>query len=132
MVPPPVADFFIMGTHYILGLDIGTAWVKAAVLERRGGRVLLRRVFKESSAGIRKGAVSDLSEAVPVVARVLDEARKVSKAAVKSVYVNIGTPQIKVHSSRGIVAVSHSDNEIYQDDIDRVMKASQAVNMSPN
>ena len=34
--------------------------------------------------------------------------------------------------SRGIVAVSRADAEIYQDDIDRAVRASQAVNLPQN
>lgn len=121
-----------MSSHSILGLDIGTSSVKAALVEREGRRITLRRTFKEVSAGLRKGAVCDLSEAVPAVSRILEDVRKISKSATKNVYVNIGTPQVKIQSSKGIVAVSRVDNEIYQDDIDRVVKASQAVGLAPN
>lgn len=121
-----------MGSHFVVGLDIGTSSVKAVVLERQGKKIAVRHVIKESSSGLRKGAVYDLSESVPIVAKVLDEVRHISKPAAKNLYVNIGTPQAKVHNSRGIVAVSRVDNEIYQDDIERVVKASQAVNLAPN
>ncbi|MEK7608075.1 MAG: cell division protein FtsA [Patescibacteria group bacterium] len=121
-----------MGSHFVVGLDIGTSSVKAVVLERRKSNVIVRHTVKESSSGLRKGTVYDLSESVPVVAKVIDEIKKISKAATKNLYVNIGTSQVKVHNSRGIVAVSRVDNEIYQDDIDRVVKASQAVNLAPN
>jgi cell division protein FtsA len=47
-------------------------------------------------------------------------------------YVNVGTPQIHTQHSKGIVAVSRADSEIYQDDIDRAVKASQAINLAPN
>jgi cell division protein FtsA len=119
-------------SHFIVGLDVGTYSIKACLVERQGDRVVLHRTFKEQSLGIRKGAISDLSEAVPAVSRIFDEIRKISKGAVKNVYVNIGTPQVKVQASKGIVAVSRVDNEIYQDDIERVVKASQAVNLGPN
>jgi cell division protein FtsA len=121
-----------MGSNFIVGLDIGTSSVKAALAEKQGNRIILHRTFKESSAGLRKGAVSDLGEAVPAVSRIFEEIRKISKSALKNVYVNIGTPQVKIQASKGIVAVSRVDNEIYQDDIDRVVKASQAVQLAPN
>lgn len=121
-----------MSSHFILGLDIGTSSIKACLVERNQGRVVFSKVFKERSAGLRKGTVSDLGEAVPAVSRVFEELKKVSRSAIRNVYVNVGTPQVKVQSSKGIVAVSRVDNEIYQDDIDRVTKASQAVSLSPN
>ncbi len=121
-----------MRSEYIIGLDIGTSGIKVAIAENRNGRPELKAVFKEPSAGLRKGAIHDLAEASPSVARALVHVRKISKQALKTIYVNIGTPQIKSQNSRGIVAVSRADSEIYQDDIDRAVKASQAINVAPN
>lgn len=121
-----------MASRFVLGLDIGTSSLKAAVVERGSRGIVLRELFKEPSTGVRKGTIHDLSEIVPVVARVLERVREIAKPAIKNVYVNIGTPHVKAQHSRGIVAVSRMDSEIYQDDIDRVIKASQAVNLAPN
>lgn len=121
-----------MTSRYIVGLDIGTATIKAAVAENQGGRPILRAVLKEPSAGIRKGAVIDVAEASAAIGRALHGVKKVAKPAVKSIYLNIGTTQAKAQQSHGIVAVSRADSEIYQDDIDRVIKASQAVTVVPN
>lgn len=121
-----------MSSNFITGLDIGTSNVKVAVAENKNGRPILRSVFKRPSSGLRKGAIVDISETAAVVRGALDEVRKISKQAVKNIYVNVGTTHVKVHNSKGIVAVSRADNEIYQDDIDRVIKASQAVNNSQN
>ncbi len=121
-----------LGTQYIVGLDIGTAEVKVAVAENRNGRPALIAVFKEPAAGLRKGAIVDLAETSAAVARALAEVKKVAKSGLRKIYVNIGTHQAKAQVSRGIVAVSRADNEIYQDDIERVVKASQAVSLVPN
>jgi cell division protein FtsA len=121
-----------MTPRFILGLDIGTSSTKMCLVERTQGRVAFCRVVKERSAGLRKGIVSDLGEAVPAVSRIFEDLKKISRAAIRNVYVNVGTPQVKVQISKGIVAVSRVDNEIYQDDIERVVKASQAVSLSPN
>src|SRR3989344_4099378 len=121
-----------MASDFIVGLDIGTSAIKVAVAENRGGQPVIRTVFKESSAGFRKGAVSDLAEASSGVARTLHEIKKISKSAAKNIYLNIGTTHVNVQYSRGIVAVSRADSEIYRDDIDRAVKASQAVTIAPN
>ncbi len=117
----------------LTGLDIGTASVRAVVVENKGGRPVLRGAFREVSAGVKKGAIHDLAEATSAIGKVLHEAKRVHHSALKTIYVNIGTSQTKTQLSRGIVAVSRADSEIYQDDIDRVEKASvQAVPTSPN
>ena len=73
---------------------------------------------------MRKGAVIDLSEASQSINRAISEVKKISKAAARNIYISIGTPQVKMQASRGIVAVSRADAEIYQDDIDRAVRAS--------
>ncbi len=121
-----------MASRFIIGLDIGTASTKIVAAELKNGKIILRHLYKEPTSGLRHGAVCDLAEAVPSVSRALEQVKKLGKGALGSVYANIGTPQIKAQHSRGIVAVSRADNEIYQDDIDRAIKASEAVNLAPN
>ncbi len=121
-----------MSSKFITGLDIGTSSVKVVVAEQKDRHPVIRAAFKEASAGIRKGAIVDLAEASQAVNRALTEVKKISKSALENVYVNIGTPQVKVQASKGIVAVSRADTEIYADDIERAVKASQAVNLGPN
>lgn len=122
----------IGGGDFITGLDIGTSSIKVAVAERRSGKPVLVYVNKEPAGGMRKGAIVDVAEASHSVIRALAGVKKISKSALKNIYLNIGTPQVKMQMSRGIVAVSRADAEIYQDDIDRAVRASQAVNLPQN
>jgi cell division protein FtsA len=121
-----------MASHFIVGLDIGTSSIKVVVADAEGKRLHPRLVFKVPSEGIRKGVIVDMAEASQSVNRALLEVKRFSKSALKNVYLTIGTSHVKTQASRGIVAVSRADNEIYQEDLARVMKASQAVNLGPN
>ncbi len=121
-----------MGKNFIVGLDLGTSSIKVAIAEKRKGAPALRAVFKENSLGFQRGSIFDLTEASQAIGRVLNEVRKISRGALKNVYVNIGTPQVKVQNSKGVVAVSRADNEIYKDDVERVVRASQAINLGVN
>jgi cell division protein FtsA len=120
------------GGDYITGLDVGTSSLKVVVAECRGSRPVIVYAQKEHSYGMRKGAVIDLGEMSQAINRALSEIKKISKGALKNIYVSIGTSQAKMQTSRGIVAVSRADAEIYQDDIDRAVRASQAVNLPQN
>lgn len=121
-----------MGKKILVGLDIGTSAIKAIVAECVNGHPRIRGVVKEPSAGMSRGSIIDLAEATTAVSKVLGEVKRISKSAVRTVYVNVGTPQVKTQHSKGIVAVSRADSEIYQDDVERAIKASQAVNLAPN
>jgi cell division protein FtsA len=120
------------GNDLITGLDIGTSSLKLVVADCSRRRPQVLHVYEEAALGLRKGAVIDLGEASQAINRAVAEAKKVSKNAAKNIYVSIGTPQAKMQTSRGIVAVSRADAEIYQDDIDRAVRASQAVNLPQN
>lgn len=121
-----------MSSNYIIGLDIGTSVLKAAVAEVKDGKPVLRSVFKEPSVGLRKGVVIEMGEVSPAVGRLFSEVKKNYKGGLKSVYVNIGSPQVKVQGSRGIVPISRADSEIYAEDVDKVVNSSQAVNLATN
>jgi cell division protein FtsA len=120
------------GGDFITGLDVGTSSLKVVVAECRTAKPVIIYAQEEPSFGIRKGAVIDLGEASQAINRALSEVKKISKSALKNIYVSIGTPQAKMQASRGIVAVSRADAEIYQDDVDRAVRASQAVNLPQN
>lgn len=122
----------LSGGNFVTGLDIGTSSIKVAVAARRGGKPALVHVHKEPSFGMRHGVIMEMSEVSQAISRALAGVKKVSKSALKSIYISIGTHQAKMQSSRGIVAVSRADAEIYQDDVDRAVRASQAVNLPQN
>jgi cell division protein FtsA len=118
---------------YLTSLDIGTSQIKALVAEtEKDGKLSLIAALKSPSSGVRKGEISDVNEASHCLKTVFENLFSLNKSTLKNIFINIGGANVKCHSSRGIVAVSRADNEISQDDIDRVIKASQAVKLSPN
>jgi cell division protein FtsA len=121
-----------MSSNFVTGLDIGTASIKFVVAENRGDKPTIKLISKGPSVGLRRGAIVDLAEASQSINKAVSEIKKISKQAAKNIYLNIGTPQVKVQPSRGIVAVSRADAEIYQDDVERAIRASEAVNLPPN
>lgn len=119
--------------RYIIGLDIGSKNIKAAVAEiKKDGKPKLLRVLKTPSSGMRKGIVDDLTEVTRSLSPILNEIKKIDRGALENIYLGVGGSDIRVQSSIGVVAVSRSDYEILQDDIQRVTQASQAINLPPN
>ncbi len=122
-----------MPQNFITGLDIGCHSTKAVIgTIKNDGQPVLIKVFKVSTAGMRKGVVDDLSGVTRTLNQIFGEIKKVSKNALKNVFLNIGGADIRLQSSRGSVAVSRADYEIYQDDIDRALQASRAISLPPN
>jgi len=122
-----------MSANFIVGLDVGSQNIKAAIAEvRKDGKLAVIKLIKTPSGGIRKGLVDDTAEAARALTQIMGEIKKVSKSAAKNIFLGVGSHDVKVQASRGIVAVSRADSEIHQDDVDRVVEASQALNLPPN
>jgi len=122
-----------MAQPQILGLDIGTDTIKAVIAEPTGeGKILLSAGFTSPSRGLRKGVVVDMESATRAVTNLTDKVREASKSALKNIYLRVGGSDVGVKNSRGITAVSRANSEIYKDDVDRVVQASEAINLPPN
>ncbi len=117
----------------ILGLDIGSDTVRAVVAEPTiHGQMVVRQSITRRSKGMRKGVVNEAGEVAETVGDILDEVGKISKPALRNIYLGINGANIKTQLSRGIIAVSRANSEIYKDDVARVMQAAEAVSHSSN
>src|SRR3989344_3021575 len=122
-----------MAQHFVTGVDIGSQNVKAAIAEvKKEGQLALRKIIKMPSAGVRKGVVDDASDTTRAVSQLIGEIKKFDRNAVKNIFLSVGSSDVKIHSSKGIVAVSRADSEIHRDDIERAIEASQAIKLPRN
>ncbi len=122
-----------MAQSLILGLDIGSNAVKAVIAELGDeNRVVLHAGLNRPSRGVRRGTVVDMDAAVAVVSDLLQEVKQLSRTALRSVYLRVGGSDVRVQTSRGITAVARANSEIYKDDIERVIQASEALNLPAN
>ncbi len=107
--------------------------MRAAVCEvRRKSDWALISLLKMPARGFIRGAVDDVSEATHSFSQVLSEIKKISPRAIKNILLGLATPDVKVLHSRGVVAVSRADDEIYEDDINRVLESAKAVSIPDN
>ena len=121
-----------MGQDFLVGLDVGTSSIKAVLVEVRRDGLILRKTFKYPSVGLRKGVISELSETVQSLAPLIGEIKKISRAAAKKIYLNINSSETRFQTSKGIIAVSRAASEISSDDLDKVQKAAESINLGPN
>jgi cell division protein FtsA len=118
----------------IVGIDIGSSQVRTVIAqvfpEEEMPRVV--GVGAASSAGIRKGVIVDLEEAVKSINASVENAEKTSGVAVSRAIVSIGGNHIVSQNSKGVVAVGKADGEVTEDDIIRVINAAQAISVPAN
>ncbi len=116
----------------ITGLDIGTNTIKALVAEHRGENWEVLASAQIPSFGLRRGAVMNVEETAKNIQILLAGLEKDSGRSINSVFVNIGGSHLHVEPSDGLISVSRADHIISQEDIDRVLQATRAINIPLN
>jgi len=116
----------------IASLDIGSSKIRTVVgvLEEGKKSPHIIGVGVSPSTGMRKGAVIDVEETILNLTTALEDAERMSGTPLHHVFVGIGGAHIEAFNSKGVIAIG--GNEIYEDDVNRVIEAAQAVSMPPN
>ncbi len=113
----------------IVGLDIGTTKICAVIGEVRENIDIIG-VGTHPSIGLRKGVVVNIENTVNSIRKAIENAEQMAGCEINTVCVGIAGSHIKGFNSPGIVGIKN--REIKQDDIDRVIDAARAVNISQN
>ncbi len=123
-----------MRSNLIGGLDIGTTKTCAVIGEvvtdpRRPGLTILG-VGQARTGGLRGDLVTNIEEMTDSIRSSIKEAELMAGATVDRVYTGMGGDQIRASSSMGVVAIS--EEEVTQDDIERVHVVARAVALPPD
>ncbi len=116
----------------ITGLDIGTNSIKALVIEKRGNEWNLLSYSSIPSFGLRRGSVVNVEETSRNIQILLSGIEKESGRRINSAYVNIGGSHLYITPSDGLISVSRADHIISQEDVERVLQATRAINIPMN
>lgn len=120
--------------HYITGLDIGTSQIRAVQgkVSPDTGKTQIIGAAEVPSAGLRKGVVVDIEEAVSCISTALERVERMTGVPVGAANVSVSGSHVSSFNSHGVIAVSRADGEITEADIVRVVDASQAISIPSN
>jgi cell division protein FtsA len=126
--------YFMAKHRVIVGLDVGNSKIRVAVaiMDEDHTQPNVIGVGVSPSGGLRKGKIIDVEETVSNISSALEDAERMAGEPVHHVFLGIGGDHISAQDSKGVIAISHSGNEIIEDDVDRVLEAAQAVSIPPN
>lgn len=113
----------------VVGVDIGTSKIVTIIAKVDEETVNVLGVSEVASAGIRKGQIVDIEEVVLAINASLEGAERMAGFSASHVIASIGGFHIESQNSRGVVAVSHPDEEITEGDLARVIEAAKAVSL---
>ena len=114
----------------IVGLDVGTTKICAVIGEVFEDKIDIIGIGTHPSIGLKKGVVVNIESTVHSIRKAVDQAEEMAGCEINTVCVGIAGSHIKGFNSPGIVGIKN--REIRQDDINRVIDAARAVNLSQN
>lgn len=121
-----------MADKILVGIDVGSSKV-ACIIAKISEDELQPRVLGFSSIpsrGVKKGQIVDIQQVTTVVEQAVEQAERMGGTKVQKTYVSVGGPHIQSLNSQGVVAVSHPEVEISNDDLSRVIEAAKAISLS--
>lgn len=120
--------------YKISALDIGSGFVKLLVVSKKPGEddFEILGFAREPSLGIRKGIVIDTQRTAETINSLVKKVEEDCGQKISSVFANISGSHIFCTCSRGLVSVSRADQKISEEDVERVLKAAQAISLSSN
>jgi cell division protein FtsA len=95
-----------------------------------GTPVSIIGVGEAPSDGLRKGVVVNLEKTIASIQAAAVSAERMAGQRIESVVVSLAGGHLYSQNSAGVVAVSHPDHEISEDDVQRVVEASRAVSVA--
>lgn len=121
----------------LVGLDVGTTTIRVVVGKRQEGNLgavqpSIIGVGEAPSSGIRRGVIVDIEEAVSSISTALEKAERMTGIPTEHAVVSVGGAHVSSLESHGVIAVSRADGEITENDVVRVIDASQAIQIPTN
>ncbi len=114
----------------LVGIDVGSSKITTVVASySQDNTPTVIGVATVLSKGIRKGQVVDIDEAVSAMSMCLEQAERMAGVTIGSAFVSVGGSHINSINSRGVVAVAGGENEIAQEDVQRVTEAARAISI---
>ncbi|MBP3038725.1 cell division protein FtsA [Bacillaceae bacterium Marseille-Q3522] len=114
-----------------VSLDIGTSSVKVIIGEMVNDNLNIIGVGNVKSEGLRKGSIVDIDETVHSIKKAIEQAERMIGMEIHQVIVGISGNHVSLLPSHGVVAVSSENREITNEDVARVIEATQVISIPP-
>lgn len=114
--------------HYLVGLDIGSAEIRAVIAQEISLEEPLRVVGVgiAPSFGMRRGVVADTESVAKACNSALEQAERMAGHPAESLVASVSGTEIECQNALGVIAVGRADGEVAEDDVARVLEEVQA------
>ena len=118
------------GEKIMMGLDIGSSWVRAVIgTVARDGTVMIDSICERPSEGVRGGAIVNIEQTLKTITSVITEAELQAGSDVQQIIIGVGGSHIEGIPSQGVVGINAKDQEIKREDIYRSLEVARAFEL---
>lgn len=118
----------IRNKEITVGLDIGTTKLCAIVARKSSEKGLeILGLGISPSNGLNRGVVVNIDKTVKSIKLAVENAEQQAGIKIKDVVVGIAGDHIESYQTRGIVSVANPENEVSQEDVDRLLADTRKV-----
>ncbi len=112
-------------------LSIGTSKVSVLIgqIPDDDSKINIIGVASVSSAGFKKGQIINLEQASQTITECVESAERMAGFQINHAYVSLTAPHFESINSTGVTAISGTNSEISQVDIDRAIEAAKAISL---
>jgi len=114
----------------IAGLEIGSSKICIVIGElNAGGGLNIIGVGQAPSHGVRKGEIINPKQVAEDLQTAVSEAEQMADVEIRSVFLGVSGGHIRGFNNHGVHPVVSADHEIFQEDVDDVVKNAKAINL---
>jgi len=125
--------FIISKRNIIVGLDVGTSAIKAAMGEiNHINGINVLGLVSYPSAGLRKGNIVDIESTARSVDACLSELERISGVEIMKALTGFSGISISAVGNHAVVAVANPKLEISREDKERVLHSAQNIALPPD
>src|SRR3989338_5366339 len=105
----------------IVGVDVGSSSIKVAIGEQPevGVPVNILGAVESPTYGITKGGIVSIDDVTSSISTAIDRAERSIGLPIERAWIGISGITTMTQLNRGVVAVSHQDQEIRMEDVER-------------
>ena len=120
-----------MGTDAVMmGLDIGSSWVRAVVgTVASNGTLMVDSLCERPSEGGRGGAIINIEQTIRTLSSVIAEAQRQAGTNIQDIVIGVGGNHIEGIASQGVVGINAKDQEIKREHILRSLDVARAFEL---
>lgn len=113
-----------------MGLDIGSAWVRAVIGSlSKDGKLMVDSICECPSNGVHNGIIVNPEQTLKAISSVIQEAELQAGAEVQSIITGIGGSTVKGIQSSGVAGINTKGLEITNSDIYRSLEVARTMEL---